>query len=125
MLAASDSASPEGARALEKLCQTYWRPIYCYIRGKGYSIEDAEDLTQAFFAHLLERDALKTIDREKERISLSRKDTLSDPWDLALTNAPACGQDRSVKSAWPDADSVVSIEGSHVGDRADSNQIKV
>jgi RNA polymerase sigma-70 factor (ECF subfamily) len=51
--------------ALEKLCQTYWYPLYAFIRRRGLGPHDAEDLTQAYFAHLLERDALKTVAREK------------------------------------------------------------
>ena len=39
--------------ALENLCQTYWPPLYAYVRRRGNSPEDAQDLTQAFFAHLL------------------------------------------------------------------------
>jgi RNA polymerase sigma-70 factor (ECF subfamily) len=47
--------SPAAQKALEKLCRTYWRPIYGYVRRHGAGTEDAEDLTQGFFALLLER----------------------------------------------------------------------
>ena len=49
VLAAGDSASPGLPQALEKLCQTYWYPLYAFIRRKGNPPEEAKDLTQAFF----------------------------------------------------------------------------
>src|SRR5437660_6740085 len=55
----------QAAPALAKLCQTYWNPIYSYVRRSGHSPEDAKDLTQEFFARLLEKDYLKAVDREK------------------------------------------------------------
>jgi RNA polymerase sigma-70 factor (ECF subfamily) len=51
--------------ALEKLCQSYWYPLYAFVRRRGCNPHDAEDLTQAFFAHLFEKEALKTVAREK------------------------------------------------------------
>ena len=57
----SDSVSAE--EALEKLCRSYWYPLYAYVRRRGYAAEDAQDLTQAFFARLLEKDSLKNITR--------------------------------------------------------------
>ena len=53
--------SPAAQKALEKLCRTYWRPIYGYVRRHGVGTEDAEDLTQGFFALLLERKALNSV----------------------------------------------------------------
>ena len=64
VLAAADQEDPQSTGALEQLCRIYWFPIYAYIRGQGYSPEDAEDRTQAFFAFLLEKNALKSLDRE-------------------------------------------------------------
>lgn len=57
--------STESTVALERLCQTYWYPLYAYVRRRGYSEHDAEDLTQAFFAHLLERRSFQRISPEK------------------------------------------------------------
>ena len=54
--------------ALEKLCRIYWRPIYSFVRRQGAGTEDAEDLTQGFFALLLERKDLNTIRKEKGRL---------------------------------------------------------
>ena len=60
--------SPAAQEALEKLCRTYWRPIYGFVRRQGAWTEDAEDLTQGFFALLLERKDLNTVRREKGRL---------------------------------------------------------
>ena len=57
----------DGADALEKLCRTYWYPVYAWIRTKGHGPEEAQDLTQDFFASLLRRDSLASVDREKGR----------------------------------------------------------
>ena len=51
--AAGEKDSPHSAAALEVLCQSYWIPLYGYVRRRGYAKEDAEDLTQGFFAKLL------------------------------------------------------------------------
>src|SRR5882762_3731055 len=54
--------------ALDKLCRIYWRPIYGFVRRQGVRPEDAQDLTQGFFALLLERRDLETVRREKGRL---------------------------------------------------------
>jgi RNA polymerase sigma-70 factor (ECF subfamily) len=58
------SAREEGA-ALERLCQTYWYPLYAYVRRQGRSPHEAQDLTQEFFARLLQKDFLVGVLREK------------------------------------------------------------
>ncbi len=60
--------SPAAQEALEKLCLTYWRPIYGFVRRHGAATEDAEDLTQGFFALVLERKDLNTVRKEKGRL---------------------------------------------------------
>jgi len=60
--------SPAAHEALEKLCRTYWRPIYGFVRRQGTKPEEAEDLTQEFFALLLERRDLDAVRREKGRL---------------------------------------------------------
>ena len=67
VLAAGDTAIPGGRAALEKLCRTYWYPLYAYVRRQGRGPEEAQDLTQAFFAQLLARGSLGTVSREKGR----------------------------------------------------------
>jgi RNA polymerase sigma factor (sigma-70 family) len=60
--------SPAAQQALEKLCRIYWRPIYSFVRRQGIGPEEAEDLTQGFFALLLEREDLNTVRKEKGRL---------------------------------------------------------
>ncbi len=64
----AQSESPAAQDALEKLCRTYWRPIYGFVRRQGAGAEDAEDLTQGFFALLLGRKDLNTVRKEKGRL---------------------------------------------------------
>jgi len=54
--------------ALEKLCRIYWRPIYSFLRRQGIGPEEAEDITQGFFAQLLERRSLSAVRKEKGRL---------------------------------------------------------
>src|SRR5216684_402986 len=60
--------SPAADQALEKLCRTYWWPLYGFVRRSGYKPEEAQDLTQGFFALLLERRDLDVVRREKGRL---------------------------------------------------------
>ena len=60
--------SPAAQQALEKLCRTYWRPVYSFIRREGTGTEEAEDLTQSFFALLLERRNFDAVRKEKGRL---------------------------------------------------------
>lgn len=59
VLAAKQGEAPEAAAALEKLCRTYWPPLYACIRRDGHDAADAQDLTQEFFARLLARESLQ------------------------------------------------------------------
>lgn len=59
-------AEPEIAQAaLTELCQTYWVPLYSFVRGCGYAVHDAQDLTQSFFAYLIEYKIYVRVDRQK------------------------------------------------------------
>jgi len=60
--------SPAAKEALEELCRTYWRPIYCFVRRQGGGPEETKDLTQGFFALLLERRDLNAVRKEKGRL---------------------------------------------------------
>lgn len=60
--------SPAAQQALEKLCRTYWRPVYSFVRRQGSGPEEAEDLTQGFFALLLERRNFDAVRKEKGRL---------------------------------------------------------
>jgi len=61
-------AEPEVAQAaLAELCQIYWAPLYSFVRSRGYTVHDAQDLTQSFFAYLIEHKIYARVDREKGR----------------------------------------------------------
>ncbi len=85
VLAAGSSSSSESERALSHLCWTYWYPLYAFIRRSGHSPHDAEDLTQSFFAHVLEKRVLRAVEpgRGKFRSFLlaSLKNFLANEWD--------------------------------------------
>lgn len=68
MVLAAQGASPAAEQALEKLCRTYWWPLCGFVRRQGHSPEEAQDLIQGFFAILLERRDLDTVQREKGRL---------------------------------------------------------
>jgi RNA polymerase sigma factor (sigma-70 family) len=63
----AQTESPAAQEALEKLCRTYWRPIYGFVQRQGIGPEEAKDITQGFFADLLERRSLSAVRREKGR----------------------------------------------------------
>lgn len=67
LVLAAQGESPAAQDALEKLCRTYWRPIFAFVRRQGVEA-DAEDLTQGFFALLLERRDLEAVREEKGRL---------------------------------------------------------
>ena len=67
VLQAGDGRSSQSSAALEKLCRTYWFPLYAFLRRKGHVEADAKDLTQAFFETLLERKDFQTVNRSKGR----------------------------------------------------------
>ena len=67
ILAARDGTDSEARAALEILIQTYWEPLYSYLRHHGHSPEESSDLTQAFFTDLIERHALARVDPAKGR----------------------------------------------------------
>jgi len=85
VLHAGRQSSPQSARALAELCQAYWYPLYAWVRRQGHSREDAEDLTQGFFARFLEKNYLAGLDagRGKFRAFLlaSLKHFLANEWD--------------------------------------------
>ena len=67
VLAAQSQESPQSRKALENLCQIYWYPLYAFVRRRGYPAHDAQELTQDFFATLLEKNYLAAVDRERGR----------------------------------------------------------
>jgi RNA polymerase sigma-70 factor (ECF subfamily) len=87
ILAAGRLENAGSRGALEKLCQTYWYPLYAYVRRHGRSPEDAQDLTQEFFARLLEGNWVERADREKGKfrsfLLTAMNHFLSGEWDKA------------------------------------------
>jgi RNA polymerase sigma factor (sigma-70 family) len=96
--AGRSQADPEVAQAaLADLCQTYWSPLYSFVRSRGYSVHDAQDLTQSFFACLIERKIYQRVDRQKGRfrsfLLASLKNFLADVSDRERTLKRGGGQD--------------------------------
>lgn len=87
VLAAGQRSTPESDVALEELCRTYWYPLYAYVRRRGHAKEDAEDLTQAFFARLLEKNSLQGLSSERGKfrafLLAALKHFLANEWDRA------------------------------------------
>ncbi len=87
VLTAGGSDSTRAQDALARLCQTYWYPLYAYVRRRGSSPHDAEDLTQEFFARLLRANYLGNAQREKGRfrwfLLSALKHFLANEWDRA------------------------------------------
>jgi RNA polymerase sigma factor (sigma-70 family) len=67
VLAASDAPTPAARDALERLCQTYWQPLYAFVRRHGHGPDDAMDLTQEFFSRFLEHNSFRRAERERGR----------------------------------------------------------
>jgi RNA polymerase sigma factor (sigma-70 family) len=65
ILRAGDGSSPDAQQALETLCRAYWYPLYAYLRRQGRDAPAAEDLTQGFFAHLLDKERLRTVQQRE------------------------------------------------------------
>jgi RNA polymerase sigma-70 factor (ECF subfamily) len=85
---AGGGAPPTSAHdALAWLCRTYWYPLYAFVRSRGYAPEESQDLTQAFFARLLEKNVLRSADPDRGRfrsfLLASLKHFLANEWDRA------------------------------------------
>jgi DNA-directed RNA polymerase specialized sigma24 family protein len=89
VLAAGETSSTEADDALARLCQAYWYPLYSFVRRKGHSIAEAEDLTQGFFTRFLEKRFLKSVAREKGKFRSFLLSSLShymaNEWDKSQT----------------------------------------
>jgi RNA polymerase sigma-70 factor (ECF subfamily) len=85
VLAAAQEEAPQAAEALEKLCRTYWVPLYVHVRRRGYRPEDAQDLTQEFFARLLAKHWLTMADPHRGRfrsfLLVALNHFLANEWD--------------------------------------------
>lgn len=88
VLAAADRTSPAAPKALATLCSTYWYPLYAFVRRHGHSPNEAEDLTQAFFARVLDKDYLGNvvgpeIGKFRTFLLVCLKRFLANEWDRA------------------------------------------
>lgn len=85
VLQAGEAGSPASHRALEELCRTYWHPLYAYARRLGHDAPASEDLTQGFFARLLEKNYLTVVDRRRGKfrwfLLTAFKGFLANEWD--------------------------------------------
>ncbi|MEY2604689.1 MAG: hypothetical protein QOH31_2484 [Verrucomicrobiota bacterium] len=85
VLLSAQTQVPGSQTALADLCRLYWYPLYVFVRRRGYSAEDAQDLTQGFFLSLLERKSLRQVGPEKGKfrsfLLASLKNYLSDAFD--------------------------------------------
>jgi RNA polymerase sigma-70 factor (ECF subfamily) len=123
VLAAGRSESPQAHDALEKLCQAYWPPIYAFVRRQGHSPHDAQDLTQSFFARLLEKNSFAAADRAKGRFRSfllgALKHFLANEWDKA--NAQKRGGGKAVISI--DAESAETSIGFEPADTVTAEKV--
>jgi RNA polymerase sigma factor (sigma-70 family) len=89
VLATADPDSPQAAAALEQLCRTYWYPLYAYVRHRGHSPEDSQDLTQEFFYRLLQKNYLAHVDPRKGKfrsfLLAAINHFLANEWERAQT----------------------------------------
>ncbi len=116
VIRAGDKDSPEAREALAELCQTYWYPLYAFIRRQGCSPHDAEDLTQEFFARLIEKDFVADARREKGRfrtfLLTALKRFLANEWDRQHAQKRG-GFQRLVSIDQDLAESRFSVEPAH------------
>src|SRR2546428_9125647 len=96
VLSAADSAAPSGQEALEKLCRTYWYPLYAFVRRQGHQVAEAQDLTQEFFARFLDKKHVKRADPARGRfrsfLLTSVKNFLRNEWRDAARAKRGGGQ---------------------------------
>jgi RNA polymerase sigma-70 factor (ECF subfamily) len=96
VLAAREGDEARATEAMEKLCRAYWHPLYAFLRRDGRSPEDAQDVVQGFFAHLLARNFLHGLAKENGRfrsfLLASLRHFLSDQWDKARALKRGGGQ---------------------------------
>src|SRR5213083_519413 len=92
----SQAESEVAQAALAELCQTYWAPLYSFVRSRGYTVHDAQDFTQSFFAYVIEHKIYARVDRQKGRfrsfLLASLKNFLADASDRERTLKRGSGQ---------------------------------
>lgn len=118
---AGEEETPAATAALERLCRTYWHPIYAWLRRSGHTPADAEDLTQGFLASLIQRQSLQTADPAKGRfrsfLLAALTNFVSDQRDKARAQKRGGGQQLIPLD---DADSAESFYARQVADTVES-----
>ena len=114
---AARGGDTDAVEALGALFQTYWPPLYRYVRRRGRSEPDAEDLVQGFFAHLLQLDGLRFADRDRGRFRVfllgSLKHYLANDWEREHRQKRG-GFATHVSIDWKDAETGLGLEpGDH------------
>src|SRR5438309_9024748 len=118
LAAGRSQAEPEIARAaLAQLCQSYWAPLYSFVRSRGYTVHDAQDLTQSFFAYLIVHKIYARADRQKGRfrsfLLASLKNFLADAYDREQALKRGGGRD-SLPLKEEQAEAAESVFQTHV-----------
>jgi len=117
VLAARGDDAHVAQAALTELCEIYWPPLYSFVRRRGKSPEDAEDLTQAFFSRLIEKDTFGAAQSKRGKLRSfllkSMKNFLSDEWDKETTRKRGGGV-RVVSIDLTLAEERYAVESSHV-----------
>jgi RNA polymerase sigma-70 factor (ECF subfamily) len=112
VLAAGKRHTPQSDGALEDLCRTYWFPLYAYVRRRGHNKEDAEDLTQAFFARFLEKNYLAGLSAERGRfrafLLAALKHFLANEWDKSQAKKRGGGA-ANLSLDWQTADTTFQV----------------
>jgi DNA-directed RNA polymerase specialized sigma24 family protein len=113
VLAAGGGSAPQAKVALEELCRTYWYPLYAYVRRQGQTRENAEDLTQAFFARFLEKNYLEGLSSHKGKfrafLLAALKHFLANEWDRARRQKRGSGV-LPLSLDWQDAEMRYQID---------------
>lgn len=113
MFTAGQKRTPQADAALEELCRTYWYPLYAFVRRRGCSKEDAEDLVQGFFGRFLEGNDLAGLDRERGKfrafLLAALKHFLANEWDKSQRLKRGGGA-TVLSLDWQEADTRYQIE---------------
>ena len=101
VLAAGQERSAESEAALATLCETYWYPLYAYVRRQGHDSAEAQDLTQGFFVRLLEKEYLQQVQRERGKfrsfLLASLKHYIINEWDRGRAAKRGGGRKRLLR----------------------------
>jgi DNA-directed RNA polymerase specialized sigma24 family protein len=113
VLQSAQSRAPGGPEALARLCERYWPPLYAFDRHRGHGPEDAQDLVQGFFEHLIESKALGTIDQAKGRFRSFLLASFQNFTSMERRRAGAekrGGRAELIRMDWQDAESRIAFE---------------